>query len=125
MQERTRERLEAEVHRELAEILEHEVKDPVMRASFATVAAVRLSPDGRHARVYLFVPGEEAQRNKTMSAFRENQGFLRTALAARLKVRHVPDLVFYLDETLDKALRVDKLLDEVKQEEDAGEEHNG
>jgi len=117
MQERTRERLEAEVHRELADILEHEVKDPVMQEAFATVAAVRLSPDGRHARVYLFVPGDEPQRNKAMAAFKQNQGFIRTALATRLAVRRVPELDFQLDETLDKALRVDELLDELKDED--------
>ncbi|MFO8034115.1 MAG: 30S ribosome-binding factor RbfA [Candidatus Bipolaricaulota bacterium] len=117
MQQRTRERLEAEVQRELADILEHEVKDPVMREAFATVAEVRLSPDGRHARVYLFVPGDEAQQDKSMAAFHRNQGFLRTALAARLEVRHVPDLDFQLDETLDKALRIDELLDKVKDED--------
>ncbi len=120
MQERTRERLEAEVQRELADILEHEVKDPVMREAFATVAAVRLSPDGQHARVYLFVPGDEAQRDKAMDSFHKNSGFLRTALAARLDVRRVPELDIRLDETLDKALRVDELLDEVKEEDADG-----
>ncbi len=117
MQEKTRKRLEAEVQRQLASILEHEVKDPVMREAFATVAEVRLSPDGRHARVYLFIPGDEAQRSKSMDAFHRNQGFLRTALAARLEVRHVPELDLRLDDTLDKALRVDQLLAEVQDDE--------
>ncbi len=116
MQQRTRKRLEAEVQRELADILEHEVKDPTIREAFATVAEVRLSPDGRHARVYLFVPGDDVQRDKSMTAFHEKQGFLRSALAARLEVRRVPELDFRLDETLDKALRVDELIDEVKED---------
>ncbi len=112
MHERTRKRLEAEVQRELALILEHEVKDPAVREAFATVAEVRLSSDARHAWAYLFVPGDDPQRQAAMAAFERNRGFLRTALAARLKVRRVPELNFRLDDTLDRALRIDEVLKE-------------
>ncbi len=112
MQERTRKRLEADVQRELAEILEHQVKDPTVREAFATVVEVRLSSDGRHAWIYLFVPGEDLQRQAAMTAFERNRGFLRSALAARLKVRRVPELNFRLDDTLDRALRIDEIIDE-------------
>lgn len=96
MRERKRARLEAEIQRLLAEILEFKLKDPVVRAAFPTVTRVRLSPNGRVAKVHVSLAGGPG--GKIMAAFARDRGFLRTQLAKILAVRRVPDLVFEIEE---------------------------
>jgi ribosome-binding factor A len=112
MKERARKRLSAEIQRILASVLEFSVKDPVLRAAFPTVVGVDLSPDGKQATVHVYVPGGPKEREAAMAAFAHDRGFLRTQLAQTLQVRRVPELVFKLDETLDRALRLEKLFGE-------------
>lgn len=116
MRERTRARLTEDIARHLADILEFDVKDPVLRAAAPTVMAVRLSPDGAEAVVYVYVEGTSDERAKVLAALAHDHGFLRTQLAQRLSVRRVPKLTFELDETLDRALRLEELF---------GEDHRG
>lgn len=89
-------RLQEEIRRRLSEILQFEARDP--RFERVTVFAVKLSKDARHAWVFVGVlsdsPEEEAE---SLDALREHRGFLRTALARSLHVRHTPELHFELD----------------------------
>ncbi len=90
-------RLQEEMHRRLSEILQFEARDP--RLERVTILSVRLSRDVRHAWVSVSVlhdsPDEETEALETL---REHRGFLRTALARRLHIRHTPELHFELDE---------------------------
>jgi len=70
--ERTRKRLSAEVQRILAEVLEFEVKDPALRATFPTIMDVELSPDAQRAVVHVYVPGGTKERQ---AALGPRQGF--------------------------------------------------
>ena len=110
--EKTRRRLAAEIQRLLAEILEFEVKDPALRAAAPTVMEVILTPDAQRATVYVYVEGEPETRQAALMALDHDEGYLRTQLAHRLHVRRVPELSFQLDDTLDRALRLEELFDE-------------
>lgn len=112
MHPRMRARIAAEIQRTLADILEHDVKDPTIREAFPTVAEVVLSTDGSHAKVYVYVPDDVEDREGVLAAFDRDRGFLRSALAARLEMRRVPELAFYLDLTLDRALHLERVFDE-------------
>lgn len=109
--ERSRKRLSAEIQRLLAEILEFKVKDPTLREAAPTVMEVELSPDAQRATVYVYVEGELEVRQAALAALNHDKGYLRTQLAHRLRVRRVPELVFQLDETLDRALKLERLFD--------------
>lgn len=102
MRERTRARLAEAIAREIANILEFETKDPVLRQALPTVLGVELSPDGQEAKVLVYVSGTEAERARIMAAFAKDTGFLRTALAKRLSIRRVPRLTFALDTSPDR-----------------------
>ncbi|RLE28923.1 30S ribosome-binding factor RbfA [Candidatus Acetothermia bacterium] len=109
--ERSRRRLSAEIQRILAEVLEFEVKDPTLREAAPTVVEVRLTQDAQRATVYVYVAGGEGTRQAALAALNHDKGFLRTQLARRLHVRRVPELSFQLDDTLDRALRLERLFD--------------
>lgn len=102
MRERARARLAEAIAREIAEILEFEAKDPVLRKALPTVLRAELSPDGQEARILIYVSGTEEERARVMAAFAKDTGFLRSALAKRLSVRRVPRLSFALDTSPDR-----------------------
>lgn len=97
------------IRRELAELLAREVADP--RLAGVVVSDVEVSRDLAHARIYVFVPtGSEAEQ--VMAGLRAAGGFLRRALAPRLRLRVVPHLHFDQDTSMDNADRIDALLAE-------------
>lgn len=91
------ERLQAEIHKRLSEILQFEARDP--RLERVTIFAVRLSKDIRHAWVSVGVLGDLDKEAESLKALQEHRGFLRSALAKHLHIRHTPELHFELDET--------------------------
>ncbi|MGD8609336.1 MAG: 30S ribosome-binding factor RbfA [Myxococcales bacterium] len=106
-----RQRLGDQLQVELAELIQRELKDP--RVGFVTVTEVRMSPDLKHARVYVSVfEGEEQKKEESIAALQRAEGFLRRSLGGRLRLRYVPELRFVIDDTLDRSARIEALLDD-------------
>ena len=101
-------RLGDQLQTELAELIQKEVRDP--RIGFVTVTEVRMSSDLNYARVYVSIMGDAEQTEESMAALLRAQGFLRAQIGRRMKLRHVPELRFEVDETLDQAEHIDALL---------------
>jgi ribosome-binding factor A len=123
---RKKARLREDIQRELSRILEFESRDPVVREAFPTLMDVRLTVDGRYAKVYVALAGD-ASRDEVEKALTQDRGFYRSMLAERLSLRHTPDLRFVMDDTVERSLRLEALLrdDDVEirpQEEPAGQE---
>ncbi len=102
------ERLQAEIHQRLSEILQFEARDP--RLERVTIFTVRLSKDIRHAWVSVGVLGDPYEETESLKALQEHRGFLRSALAKRLHTRRTPELHFELDESERRAQRLEELL---------------
>jgi len=105
-----RERIGDQLQVELADLIQHEVRDP--RIGFVTVTEVRMSPDLKYARVYVSVFGDDEKRREGFAALQRAGGFLRSQVGRRLGLRHTPELRFELDETLDTSERIESLLEE-------------
>jgi ribosome-binding factor A len=115
MEERRVGRIEEQLRMELSEIID-EIEDP--RVGLTTVTAVKVSPDMRHARVFVSVLGDEAQRKKTMQGLNSAAHFARRTLSQRLKhLRRIPELTFAYDESIESGSRIDELLDQIKPED--------
>jgi ribosome-binding factor A len=116
MQGRRIDRIEEQLRIELSEIIEREIQDP--RIGFTTVTAVKVSPDLRHARVFVTVLGDAAQRKKALEGLRSATSFVRRSLSKRLQhMRRIPELSFDYDESVEKGIRIEELLDQIKHEE--------
>ena len=86
------------------------LKDP--RVGFVTVTAVETSPDLRHARVYVSVLGDEAERDRTLAGLTSSHGLLQAEIARELRMKRTPTLEFVYDDSIDRGMRISKLLDE-------------
>ena len=86
-----------------------DLKDP--RIGFVTVTGVETSPDLRHARVYVSVLGEEAQRDDALAGLSSAAGFLQAQVGHELRMKRTPTLEFIYDESVDRGMRITELLD--------------
>jgi ribosome-binding factor A len=110
-------RVDEAVRQVVGDAVAAELKDP--RVGFVTVTDVKTSADLRHARVYVSVLGEGGrasepeQREATLEGLRSAHGFLQARIAGELRLKRTPALEFHYDDTTDRALRVDALIDEI------------
>jgi len=116
MQGRRIDRIEEQLRIELSEIIEREIQDP--RIGLTTVTGVKVSPDLRHGHVFVTVLGDDAQRKKALEGLRSAASFVRRSLSKRLAhMRRIPELSFEYDEGLEREMRVEALLDQIKEEQ--------
>jgi ribosome-binding factor A len=94
----------------IGESITTELQDP--RIGFVTVTSVETSPDLRSARVYVSVLGNPEQREATLEGLRSSHGVLQSAIARQIRIKRTPTLSFHYDETVERAARVSKLLDQ-------------
>jgi ribosome-binding factor A len=87
-----------------------DLKDP--RIGFVTVTAVETSPDLSHARVYVSVLGDDAERGEALAGLQSAAGFLQSKLGAELTMKRTPTLQFLYDESIDHGMRINELLDD-------------
>jgi ribosome-binding factor A len=103
-------RVDEAVRAVLSDAITKDLQDP--RVGFVTVTAVKTSPDLRHARVYVSVLGDEQARADTLEGLRSAHGFLQGRMAAELPLKHTPTLTFEYDESIDRGMRISRLIDE-------------
>ena len=103
-------RVDEAVREVLSGAVTKEVKDP--RVGFITVTAVQTTSDLRHARVYVSVLGDEAKRKRSLQGLRSAHGFLQRRVADELRLKHTPTLEFVYDDTLDRGMRIEALLEQ-------------
>jgi ribosome-binding factor A len=105
-------RVDEAIRQVVGDALAGELKDP--RVGFVTVTDVRTSADLSHARVYVSVLGDADTRQASMDGLDSAHGFLQRRVAGELRLKRTPTLEFTYDDTTDRALRVDELIDEIE-----------
>ena len=98
-------------------MLEREVNDPRL-SKFISVTEVTISPDLRHAKVYVSTLGSEINKEDLLAGFNNASGFLRKELAAHLRLKQIPQLSFYYDDSIERGARLLKLMGELNTDED-------
>lgn len=105
-------RVDEAVRQVLSDAITLALSDP--RVGFITVTSVETSPDLRHARVFVSVLGDEAQREDSLEGLASAHGFLQRAVAAELRLKHTPTLEFHYDASIDQGMRITELLADVE-----------
>jgi ribosome-binding factor A len=103
-------RIADQIQRELSELIRLELRDP--RVKLVTVTGVELSRDQSHAKVFFTVLGPEEAAKACGEALAHAAGFLRAGLAHRLTTRSVPELHFAYDDSIERGIRLSRLIDE-------------
>jgi ribosome-binding factor A len=104
------ERISEQIKEEVSLIIAGEISDP--RIGFVTVTNAKISPDLRHAKVYVSILGSEEEVAQSLQALNRASGFIRYRLGAALRIRRTPELHFAFDDTVRTATRIEEILTE-------------
>ncbi len=108
MDERRTARVSEAIREELLEIIGFEMADPRVRS--AEISGVEVAHDARHAYVRVVCKGDAKEQKQALQALENAAGFLRHELAARLELRHMPELHFEAEKFPDADQRIELLL---------------
>jgi len=110
------ERVNAQIQREISELIQQHLRDPRL-TEFIAVTEVSTTPDLRHAKVFVSSIGGQQEEATVIAALNSAAGFIRTALAKRIKMRITPEIHFAWDSSIEHGDRVLRLIDQVIEEE--------
>src|SRR5580704_9622431 len=103
------ERVAEEIRHELGIMVVGELKDPRIEG-LVTITEVRVTPDLKHARVFVSVMGNEAEQKNTIRGLAAAVGYIRYQLTERIGLRRAPDVHFVLDHSEEYSRRIEELL---------------
>lgn len=110
------ERVNTLIRRELSELIQYELRDPRID-EFITVTEVDTSPDLKYAKIYISSMSGQREEQKILGVLNSAAGFLRTALANKIRIRYTPELHFVWDNSIEHGDRILRLIDEVSQKD--------
>ena len=105
------ERVNSNIQRELSYILANEVKNPNIK--FITITACDVTSDLSFAKVYFTTLGDVKE---TLKALKSAKGFIRRTLADRIELRHIPELEFIYDESIEYGKKIEEIIEEIHDE---------
>jgi ribosome-binding factor A len=112
-------RLNDQIRDELAQLLAHETRDPRI-SGVISITSVETARDLSVAHVYVSVLGTEEEAREVVKNIRRAASFFRRELAARMNLRHTPELDFLVDLSIAEGARIEQLLKEVVVKEEDG-----
>ena len=105
-------RVNAEVQRELSNILRAGIKDPRV-APMTSVVAVEVAPDLKTCKAYISVLGDEKAQMDTIKGLQSAEGYIRRELARTINMRNTPEIRFIVDQSIEYGVNISKKIDEV------------
>ena len=109
-------RINGEVQRELSNII-RELKDPRV-GIMTSVTAVEVTPDLKYCKAYISVLGDDETKAETLAGLKSAAGFIRRELARTVNLRNTPEIKFIMDESIEYGMRMSKLIDDVRKNEE-------
>lgn len=106
------ERINSNLQKEMSYIIANEVKNPNIK--FVTITACDVTSDLSYAKIY-FTTLDDA--NETLKALKSAKGFIRKTLADRIELRHIPELEFIYDESIEYGKRIEEKIKEIHEED--------
>jgi ribosome-binding factor A len=103
-------RVAEQIQRELAELIQLEVKDP--RVGMVTLTDVEVTPDYSHAKIYFTLLNQGHSLDETLAGLNRAAGYLRSQLAHRMRLRVMPQLHFVFDSSVERGVQLSHLIEE-------------
>jgi ribosome-binding factor A len=113
------ERVNQLIRQEISELLLRQIKDPRL-GNFLSINAVETAPDLKNAKVYVSCICTDEEKKEIMSTLETASGYLHKELTKRIKMRYVPALSFYWDNTIERASHIMSLIDQVSKPKEQG-----
>jgi ribosome-binding factor A len=105
------ERVASVIKEEIGTYVQREL--PMSEYGLMTVTEVRVTPDLRQAKVYVSVFGDGDRKKRSMKVLEDKKVAIRSAVGRAVRLRFLPELLFFLDETIDRAMHIETLLKQI------------
>lgn len=102
----------------ISEVIRKEVRNPHV-TELNTVTRVQISKDLRHAKVFISVIGSEQDKFETIEALNSAAGFIAVQSSQKVIMRYFPELRFKLDDSVEKHMRIEELLNKISKEQES------
>ncbi|MDO5690417.1 MAG: 30S ribosome-binding factor RbfA [Tissierellia bacterium] len=109
MNEKRINRIATEIKREISEMIRESIRDPRI-TDMTTISHVKVTRDLGFATIYVSVLGNEALKAETIDGLENAKGFIKKELGARLDLRHIPELRFQIDDTVENGLHIEEII---------------
>jgi ribosome-binding factor A len=104
-------RLALQIQQEVSLMISRDMKD--RRVGFVTVTGVQLTPDLRHARIFISMMGSKSEKEESLEALNHATGWVRHELGQRIRMKFIPEIVFQFDTSQEYGEHIDRLIDEI------------
>ena len=104
------ERINSNIQKEISYIIANEVKNPDIK--FVTITAVDTTNDLSYAKVYFTTLNDKVE---TLKGLKSAQGYIRKTLADRIELRHIPQLEFIYDESIEYGKKIEEKIKEINE----------
>lgn len=111
-------RVNAEVMRELGNIIRGGIKDPRI-SPLTSVVAVEVTPDLKFCKAYISVLGDEQAKKDTIKGLKSAEGYIRRQLASSINLRNTPQITFVMDQSIEYGVNMSKMIDDVMAHDNA------
>ncbi|MDX9856948.1 MAG: 30S ribosome-binding factor RbfA [candidate division Zixibacteria bacterium] len=107
-------RLSGQMLRDISHLFETDMQPPI--SGMLTFTRVELTDDLRYAKVFYSCFGSEAEREQLAAYLQQESPHIRARIGRQLRIRHVPELRFVFDKSIEGSIRIEQLLNEIKRE---------
>lgn len=107
-------RINEEIKKEISRIIQNEIKDPRMSA-MVSITKVDVTKDLRYAKVFVSIFGNDKEKENTFNALKSSSGFIRHEVGHNINLRYTPEIIFEIDDTIEHGMKIDALLDKLKE----------
>jgi ribosome-binding factor A len=108
-------KIEHLIKEEISLIFLYKMDDPAL--SLITITNVKVSPDLKNVKIYLSVFDKE-KRELVLEKVKASTGYIRSELAQRIRIRYVPELRFFIDDTIDYVEKIENLIKKIHDDDD-------
>jgi len=109
-------RINEEYKREISNLIQNEIKDPRLTAMIS-VTDVQVTKDLRYAKVYVSIfTKDDEEKKSNLEALKRSSGFVRKAVGQKVNLRHTPEIIFELDDSINYGMHMDELIHKISKE---------
>lgn len=109
-------RVGEQMKKELSDIISRKLKDP--RVGFVTVTDVEVTGDLQQAKVFITVLGDDKQKEETLEGLQKANGFIRSEIGQRIRLRKTPEITFEYDESIEYGNRIESIIKKLHEEDE-------
>lgn len=109
-------RISTEIKRVISQLITESIKDPRVN-ELTTITDVEVTNDLSFAKVYVGVFGDDEAKADAIEGLENAKGFIKRELGQKIELRHIPELIFEIDETIEQGNKIESLIKEINKGE--------